>query len=464
MHPYTAYKSEKEATMNYWRCGLISLALSIFPAVGSAEGDAEFDSKLKNIPVGWGTLDIGANARLRFEYFTNRSLKQYATGSEDHVLYDRLGIWGRYQTPTKLELYAEVYGAHMWLNEYSAHDFTPACGHQNTLDVRRLYLATESIAESGIGFRIGRQSIAYGDQRIWGPGSWSNSEKFVWDAAVLTYNPTDAKLDLTYARRVITRAYEFDNEHYDFHAGGIYFVPKIKPLTLHLFGVGEYDGTGTVAGESGVGDAMVATLGAYSTGAFGAFTYRATLAGQSGIYGADKVLAGAGNIGVDYTFAGALRPQVFAGYSYATGDADPADGIRNTFDGVYGAAAKYYGRMNLFFWKNLGNVESGFRLTPIRKTDVSVAYHYFYLARAKDAWYRTNGKPQKCPGMLMRDVSGKSGRELGHEIDLMVSTKPIPHLSLQAGYSHFFAGSFILNRLQDSYDSDGFFAQVQYAL
>ncbi len=447
-----------------WR--LCALVFSVSLGMVDAAEDLDFGSRLKSIPVGWGMVDVGANARLRYEFFTNRSLKQYATGDNDDVLYDRVGIWGRYRTPVGFQLTAEMYGAHMWLNEFSPHDFTPACGHQNTLDIRRLYLSMKSIAESGIGFRVGRQSLAYGDQRIWGPGNWSNSGKFIWDAAVLTYKAAGAEVDLIYGRRVITKAYELDYDHYEFHAGGIYIVPGISPIAIHFFGVGMHEGTGKVAGESGAGDMTVATLGAYTTGKVGAFGYDATLAGQGGAYGGDKVLAGAGHLGADYTFETALSPRVSAGYTYATGDPDPSDGVRNTFDGVFGAAAKYYGRMNMFFWKNLSNVEAGIGIAPFRKTDFSIAYHYFALAHPKDAWYRTNGKPQKCGKIVMRDISGKSGRELGHEIDLIFSTGFLPGTKLQAGYSHLFAGEFMRSMLWNSrsHDLDWVFAQLQYTL
>ena len=83
-----------------------------------------------------------------------------------------------------------------------------------------------------------------------------------------------------------------------------------------------------------------------------------------------------------------------------------------------------------------------------------MTYHAFWLSADRDALYGTNGAPGR------RDPTGRSGTEIGHELDLTLSWKIDVHSSLLLGYSHFWDSDFVINT-GSSEDADLIY--VQYA-
>jgi len=77
------------------------------------------------------------------------------------------------------------------------------------------------------------------------------------------------------------------------------------------------------------------------------------------------------------------------------------------------------------------------------------------LDKASDAWYWCSGRPAR------QDPTGKAGRDLGQELDLVLSYKHSKHWHFMAGYCHFFPGSF-LRRTGRSPDADWLFFQTLY--
>lgn len=65
-------------------------------------------------------------------------------------------------------------------------------------------------------------------------------------------------------------------------------------------------------------------------------------------------------------------------------------------------------------------------------------YHIFRLAQDKDAWYSTGPA-------YRRDKTGKSGSDVGDEIDFTIYFSVTENLNLRAGYAHFFPGDFVQN-------------------
>lgn len=156
-----------------------------------------------------------------------------------------------------------------------------------------------------------------------------------------------------------------------------------------------------------------------------------------------------------YTFDVPWKVRIGTEFSYGSGDPNPGSGRYQTFDGLFGAVDRMYGRMNLFSWKNLHDYQASLSIKPTKKVGISLDWHFFRLDKARDAWYDCNGRPQR------HDPTGAAGTELGHEIDLMAKYKYCEHLDLQAGYAHFFPGSFI-RRTGPSPDADWVFFQLMY--
>jgi hypothetical protein len=99
--------------------------------------------------------------------------------------------------------------------------------------------------------------------------------------------------------------------------------------------------------------------------------------------------------------------------------------------------AKADGRMNLFSWMNLIDVQIGVSVKPVEKMKISLDYQNFSLARKKDAWYYSNEKKMRW------DSTGASGSSLADEIDLVWRYQIHPRIDLMAGCAAFFPGDFV---------------------
>jgi hypothetical protein len=124
-------------------------------------------------------------------------------------------------------------------------------------------------------------------------------------------------------------------------------------------------------------------------------------------------------------------------YNYASGDEDPADGVRGTFDQLYPTPHDKYGLADQVGWKNIHHARAGFEFTPIRATPVQLNYHSWWLAETRDALYGVGS------GASARVIAGAADRHVGQEIDIQVSRAITPQIQVAGGYAHIFTGAFL---------------------
>ena len=136
--------------------------------------------------------------------------------------------------------------------------------------------------------------------------------------------------------------------------------------------------------------------------------------------------------------------RVTGGYDYLSGDPNPTVPQIGTiglaqhtqvrgFNTIYGSHHQFYGAMDFFYVSayyggytpGLQNLYTGARFKPIKPMDISMQYHYLMTAE------RING----------------ASRTLGHEFEFTASYTPIKFVKVSAGYTYMH-GSSTLERLQ----------------
>ncbi len=431
------------------------------PAAGS------LTDAVKNIPLGPGKLDFGLNLRTRYEFFDNFNGRRYGTGEDDSLLLLRTRVSADYRFLEEAHVYAEMQDARHWLSDLKREAFPINCPFYDEFELKQAFFEWKHIGKSPVGFKAGRQTISYADARVFGPGEWGNIGRYWWDAAKVYVDLEWAQLDFLYGQRIISEPTTFNDDHFPYQMAGIYaqgrkFTEGEFSIKPDVFYIVRYDDHGNLVGESGVGDENRHSLGFAFSGTLGRrWDFAGTLVGQGGGFGRDDIQAAGANARVGYTFDALWSPRVAGEFSYASGDDDPNDGTRGTFDGVFGAIDTYYGRMNLVSWMNLEDYQFTFEVKPARNLKVWADYHFLRLNEARDSWYYCTGQSMR------RDRTGNSGRALGHEIDLLVQWQINKYLDLFAGYSHFFAGSFIERTRNakpalDASDANWLFAQLTF--
>lgn len=371
----------------------------------------DFRDSLKDIPAGPFLLTIGGNLRLRFEYDDQFNVKQFAPGTTDRILLERLSLTADLRWKRWARAFVELRDAHAFLTHMDSGDFAKSNPYNDHLDIRQGYIEAFLDDAHPIGLKVGRQQISYGDQRVFGPGQWGNTGRWCWDAAMLTLRGRDVRLDLWVGRPVENRPGVWPNHWARAPTVAVaYLHTRHLPFRLDLFYVMKQDGSGTVQGDAGRGNLLSHSIGFQFEGkaVSDIVDYSGTLVYQFGERASARLRAAGANVRLGATAPVPWKPRLAGQFTWGSGDHDPHDGVAGTFDGVLGGADIYfYGQMNLFFWANLRDYEADLHLHPMDGLEVRAEYHYFTLDQPRDAWYTTGLK------RLREDPTGRAGRGLG---------------------------------------------------
>jgi hypothetical protein len=207
-------------------------------------------------------------------------------------------------------------------------------------------------------------------------------------------------------------------------------------------------------------------------GDFGGWDYESEVANQYGTIniGGRRVehLAYAAHIGSSYTWRDTYAtPRISLEYDYSTGDGNPNDGSNETFDNLFPTNHKFYGQMDFFSWQNLHHAQLGFSCKPLKGLSVSLDYHAFFLADTSDSFYMASGArrgPTAATPGGGYGINSSYDPYVGSEVDVLVSYDVTGWANVQAGYGHFFAGSYVdqsLRGIGGAKDADFFYAQVR---
>ena len=417
----------------------------------------KFWSQVKNMKAGPVTFDFGGQMRLRYEYQDGFSIKGYDPQGQDQLLLERVRLELSAKFWKRPRLFLQLQDAHPFLTRFGEADFPKNNPIEDTLDIRQLYAEWLHIGDSPFGFRIGRQQISYGDQRVFGPGNWGNTGRYAWDAAMFIFDTDRLASDFWVGRYLTYRTDVWPNRWVEnFLTFVNYNRVKNLPFRLDLFYVLKYDYSGKIAGESGTGNLLSHSIGLQLEGQTAkVLDLGLTFVGQFGRYGKDSLRAFGANIKLGVTAPLDFKPRLAVQYTWGSGDANPQDGLHQTFDGVFGGRDIFYGRLNLFFWANLHDAELDFSAELLPKLSMLVEAHHFRLDQPKDAWYTTG------LGVSRRDPTGASGASLGVELDFHLVWTVWNHLELMAGYGRFLPGGFV-KATGPAAPADWFFSQAVY--
>ncbi len=416
---------------------------AIEPARADNPSTAEdrFWSHLKGLHIGPGELSIGGSVRWRAEMQNNYDRKRYGRkDADDTFLLQRLRLNFDYHLQENLHFFLELQDARVFDSDYNVEDYNNRSPDENPLDLHQAYVEWTHIGGTPFGFKVGRQCIHYGDNRIWGPGQWSNVGRYFWDAAILKFDTDAVSVDALWAKRVQHESgeWDFDDRHYDWDAYGVYASIKNLPAKVDLFFVEKQGPAKRVCGTKRRDIERRHTVGARVDGRFWKhFDYGGTAAYQWGDWGRDDIDAYGYNARLGYTFALPWSPRLGVEYTYASGDSDPNDRTHETFDSVFGSRDRLYGRMNLLGWSNMEDYQLTLSARPVKKLTARLDYHYFRLAEDKDCWYYSPSKG------LRRTPSGSVDNSLGQEVDLTLGYRVSKHLDLLAIVGVFFPGNYI---------------------
>lgn len=377
-------------------------------------------------------MAFGAQLRGREEGATGLS----AVGRKDDTYYLSRVRFDATLTPVSwLKMYGQAQDA--LTLEYDLPQQPLA--HTNRLDLRQGWLEAQTPGKTGLGARIGRQLLVYGDQRLVGDGEWNNTAR-AFDAAKLWFFAPGYRLEAFASSVVLVEQDRFDrNRHEEEQFYGLVgsSTSLVPDATLEPFLFVKH--LEEAAGEGGTrGPALVETAGLRLAGKLPArFDYNLEGALQSGTFAENEVFAWAGHAAFGWTaMATSPKPRVWLEYNAASGDRDSADGRKNTFDQLYPTNHFRYGTADLVGWKNMHDAAVGIEAAPVAGFKIAVEGHRFFLQTSQDALYDAGGAP------VVKNTGVRS-LEVGSEVDLYTSWSSPRGYSVGAGFSAFQAGEYL---------------------
>lgn len=398
------------------------------PAQQAAPPKPPFPNRVNEALPKW--LRLRGEFRERFEGFSNAG---FVEGRDDLYALSRFRFNATVTPHPVLAFHVQAQDARV------ADKTVGSAGapFKGTLDLR-LSFADIGSARSPVVVRVGRQELVYGEQRLLGHVSWLNTAR-TFDGVKAMVKGKKVSLDVfaTSVVRILDK--EFDKSGSGNMFLGAYattgaVVPK-STLEPYVF----FRGDRNIRTETGTtGDLRATTIGARWVGRLPrGLDYGVEMAAQTGSAGSDTVRAWGGHWQLRETFPGKAKVALTAEYNYGSGDEDPTDGTRGTFDQLYPTPHDKYGLADQFGWKNLHHVRAGFDVTPVKGWPVMANYHTWWLAEARDGIYAASS------ALFLRAAAGAADRHVGQEIDVQVTRNITPQLQIAGGYAHIFTGPFL---------------------
>jgi len=390
--------------------------------------------RLKYIPLNadrdW-YLTLGGQFRWRMDYFNN---SEFGAGKQDENgfhLFRLLADADAHFGPN-LRVFLE-------LNSGLVADRTggPRPGDADDFDVQQAFFdwTVPLHADSSVTFRVGRQELVYGAQRLIGPNDWVNVRRTFEGFKASVSLPNDT-LDLFLVRPVLIEKTRFNSgdDHTTF--AGIYNVtafPDQFPgahakLDTYLLLLDQSPSTTTHV----TADSDTFTLGLRPHATPGPWDFDLEPDWQFGHAGGRAICAYSVAIDGGYTFqTQPTAPRAGLGFDIASGSPNAAHRFNQLFPPTY----LYLGHMYLFGRENLIDLHPELTLHLTDDLRLDLAQHFFWRQNTSDAVYNLSGQVVRA--------GSSSARVIGNEFDISLYWQIQRHISAYAGYAHFFAGSFI---------------------
>ncbi len=331
----------------------------------------------------------------------------------------------------------------------------------DTLDLHQAYFTLGNHKEFPLSVKVGRQELSFGEERLIGPSAWNNIGRS-FDAAKLRWQNAWFGVDFFSGLPVVPRDGQFDMPNNQDVLSGAYAtslkIPKTilegyflarnasrsaigftphpqfpQPTARDIYTVG-----GRLKSKPGeLGDWDYTVEGAYQFGDFAATATSKRLTQDAFMF-----IAQGG-----YTFADWwAKPRLGMEFDYASGDDNSADGTHGTFDNLFPTNHKFYGSMDLISLQNIQDAGVNLTLKPTPRLSVAFMGNAFWLADTHDAFYTVGGGPRPAP-YAVNAASAKYDNFVGTEVTAVAGYAVTRFAQVEAGYGHFFTGSYIQQSL-----------------
>lgn len=308
---------------------------------------------------------------------------------------------------------------------------------QNTFDVRQAYVDFGS-AEEGWRLRVGRQELAFGDERLVGADSYWDCFGQGFDAVRLSFAATKFRIDTFAGFRVHPARRRLDPFDTSNRITGLSAQFKamgdsvLEPYFLWKRGEDTFD----LAQNPGHRDVLTSGIRSQRALPLG-MDYNIEMALQSGHVVADRIAAWAGHWELGWKpLAKEFGLRLGLEYNFASGDKSPSDREHGTFDDLYPAGFSKFGTVDPIAWRNIQYPAIVAEVPITMRWTVYAGYRRYWLANIHDGLYPGGDQ------YLVRNPAATSS-EVGSQALVSVAYARSEHWRLFAGYGYLFPGAFL---------------------
>jgi len=385
-------------------------------------------------------LTLGGQLRDRYEYF-NSSL--FGSGPQDGNGYNLLRTM--FNADLHVGPHVRVFAEGISAAEQGRVG-GPRSSDVNEIDLHQAFVdVTFSLADNtSLTLRAGRQVMVFGAERLIGVSDFTNVRR-TFNGVRATLTAPGNTLDAFYAQPVRVLPHTLDDDVPETFIAGIYDTWELpgvwsaaKPkLEMYAFYVSRQSITfnQTTAGEDRY------TFGTRFTANPKPFDFDIEPDYQVGRFNGQVTHSFSVAAIAGYTFEQAmLSPRAFIGFDIASGGQrnNPGD----AFDQLFPSGHDKFGIIDAIGRQNIIDVHPGITLTLLEnkrgaeKLTLLAQYRQFWRESNQDAVYTSSGS-------ILRTSGGSNASAIGGEFDMQVDWKLQRHISVYAGYCHFFHGAFI---------------------
>ena len=394
----------------------------------------DFWDPVKYIPLdqaGDSYLSFGGEARLRYELYDNYRWDSDSP-DDDGYLLERYLLSGDLHLGKHFRVFSQLQSS---LENW--REGGPRGTDEDQLDVHQLFADWAPCKkEEAFTFRVGRQEMLYGSQRLISVRESPNIRRSFDAARVLTHFG-DWRADAFFSQPVEDDPGVFDDGGEEGTLfWGVYATHPLKVLGKSSFDV-YYLGLDRRNAEfaQGTADELRHSIGARLFGKSGGWDYNFESVFQFGTFGAGDIVAWTFASDTGYTFERAcLKPRVGLRADVISGDTNENSPNLGTFNALFPRGA-YFSEAGLIGPANLIDLHPTLDLDLTKSLHAYLDWDVLWRYSTHDGIYDNGGN-------VLRGPDG-SASFIGQQLGIQLEWKIDPHTTLNAAYSHFFTGTYI---------------------
>ena len=375
-------------------------------------------------------LTLGGELRERFEGNYDLNFGIGGAGSDSYLL-QRIALLTDVHLGERVRFFAEGISGVM---EGESQPAPPAQQDHFDLQFAFLDMVPYLTDDQRLTLRVGRFGLLFGAGRLVAPRAPVNID-FRFDGFELLYSRPlwEATAFLTQPVKDSggINAEDHSTTFWGLYATHWFDTPHLFGIDLYYLGIANENATYA----SGSGDEHRHSLGTRQFGRWNHWDWDTEEVLQVGSFGNNSILAWTASLDSGYTFDTTLQPRLGIKADVTSGSNSTKGGTLGTFNALYFKSG-YFNDASLLRPQNIIDVHPNASLQLTRALSVDGGADVFWRYSRNDAVYGV-------PGNIAVPASSSASSYVGTALDVNLTWQIQRHVSFQASYVHFFAGSYI---------------------